>query len=315
MQGKRLAKLEAGLEGREKVLAWLHADQQQGGFLDGRTRYIETNGASGRPLDIEDVESRFIYLCSFACNLRVLELQDAHLQRGLLALCVGRFLRADSIPPDELIELQAFRQALKIFVLHGNSSNFTPTDNFSDIYVQDDRAGANFGANGTWLTLYRASAITGGITTVSTNATGAVRTLTILEVAGLDPSPVDVKNQAGNTFTGGSCNSAVTTTNANDLVLNFCIDNSGSTNWAAQSPWLGVITTTGGYSSGVESQNTGTVGTFTPNWNPSSVGGDYANITIAYKAGSPLKPNTQPSVTIITEMHNGPIAETSGAQS
>ena len=117
MQGKRLAKLEAGLEGREKVLAWLHADQQQGGFLDGRTRYIETNGASGRPLDIEDVESRFLYLCSFACNLRVLELQDAHLQRGLLALCVGRFLRADSIPPDELIELQAFRQALKIFVL------------------------------------------------------------------------------------------------------------------------------------------------------------------------------------------------------
>jgi hypothetical protein len=92
---------------------------------------------------------------------------------------------------------------------------------------------------------------------------------------------MDVKNQAGNTLTGGSCNSAVTTTNANDLVLNFCIDNSGSTNWAAQSPWLGVITTTGGYSSGVESQNTGTVGTFTPNWNPSSVGGDYANITIA----------------------------------
>ena len=26
----------------------------------------------------------------------------------------------------------------------GNSSNFTPTDNFSDIYVQDDRAGAQF---------------------------------------------------------------------------------------------------------------------------------------------------------------------------
>ena len=47
----------------------------------------------------------------------------------------------------------------------GNSSNFTPTDNFSDIYVQDDRAGANFGANGTWLTLYRASTITGGTTT------------------------------------------------------------------------------------------------------------------------------------------------------
>ena len=176
--------------------------------------------------------------------------------------------------------------------------------------------GPNFGANGTWLTLYRASTIiTGGTTTISTSATGAVRTLTILEVAGLDPSPVDVKNQAGNTFTGGSCNSAFTTTNANDLVLNFCIDNSGSTNWAAQSPWLGVITTTGAYSSGVESQNTGTVGTFTPSWNPSSVGGDYANITIAYKAGSPVRPTIQPTVSIITEMHNGPIAETSGARS
>ena len=185
----------------------------------------------------------------------------------------------------------------------GNGSNFTPTDNFSNPYVQDDRAGANFGANGTWLTLYRASTITGGTTTISTTSSGAVRTLTILEVAGLAPSPVDVKNQAGNTFTGGSCNSAVTTTNANDLVLNFCIDNSASTNWAAQSPWLGVITTTGGYSSGVDSQNTGTVGTFTPSWNPSSVGGDYANITVAYKAGSPVRPNIQPSVSTITEMY------------
>src|SRR5664280_2218544 len=187
----------------------------------------------------------------------------------------------------------------------GNGSNFTPTDNFSNSYVQDDRAGANFGANGTWLTLYRASTITSGTTTISTTSTGAVKTLTILEVAGLDPSPVDVKNQAGNTWTGGSCNSAVTTTNANDLVLNFCIDNSGSTNWAAQSPWLGVITTTGGYSSGVESQNTGVVGTFTPSWIPSSVGGDYANITIAYKAGSPVRPTTQPFVSIITEMYEG----------
>jgi hypothetical protein len=40
------------------------------------------------------------------------------------------------------------------------------------------------------LTLYRASTITGGITTVSTSATGAVRTLTFLEVAGLEiPRP------------------------------------------------------------------------------------------------------------------------------
>src|ERR1039458_9339106 len=61
----------------------------------------------------------------------------------------------------------------------GNSSTFTPTDNFFSGYVQDYRAGANFGLNGTWLTQYRASAITGGITTVSICAPGAVRTLTI----------------------------------------------------------------------------------------------------------------------------------------
>jgi hypothetical protein len=38
-------------------------------------------------------------------------------------------------------------------------------------------------------------------------------------------------------------------------------------------------------------------------------------LEITNKAGRPLKPNTQPSVSIITEMHNGPIAETSGARS
>ncbi len=48
---------------------------------------------------------------------RVLELQEARLQKGLLSLCVGRFLRADQIPPDELFQFQAFRQALKVFVL------------------------------------------------------------------------------------------------------------------------------------------------------------------------------------------------------
>ena len=35
-----MAKLEAGLEGKEKVLAWPHADQQQGGLLNVTTRYI-----------------------------------------------------------------------------------------------------------------------------------------------------------------------------------------------------------------------------------------------------------------------------------
>jgi hypothetical protein len=55
----------------------------------------------------------------------------------------------------------------------------------------------------------------------------------------------------------------------------------------------------------VESQNTGVVGTFIPSWIPSSVGGDYANITIAYKSGSPVKPNIQPVVSIITEVYGG----------
>jgi hypothetical protein len=117
MQEKRLAKLEAGLDGREKVLAWLHVNQQRGGLQDLAIRRIETNGASVRLPDMEDVESRFIYLCWRACNLRVLELKEAGLQKALLALCVGRFLGAERIPPDELFELQAFREALKVFVL------------------------------------------------------------------------------------------------------------------------------------------------------------------------------------------------------
>ncbi len=117
MQEKRLAKLEAGLDGREKVLAWLHVNQQRGGFLDLAIRCIETNGASVQLPDMEDVESRFIYVCWRACNLRVLELQEAGLQKALLALCMGRFLRAERIPRDELFELQAFRETLKVFVL------------------------------------------------------------------------------------------------------------------------------------------------------------------------------------------------------
>lgn len=112
-----MAKLEAGLEGRERVLTWLHVNHQLGGFQEVAIRRIETNGASVRLPDIEDVEFRFIYECSLACNLRVLELQEARLQKVLLSLCVGRFLRADQIPPDELVQLQAFRQALKVFVL------------------------------------------------------------------------------------------------------------------------------------------------------------------------------------------------------
>jgi hypothetical protein len=81
------------------------------------TRRIETNGAAVRLPEMEDVESAFLFECSCACNLRVLELQEARLQQGLLWLCVARFLRTEHIPGEDLIELQTFRQAVKISVL------------------------------------------------------------------------------------------------------------------------------------------------------------------------------------------------------
>lgn len=62
-------------------------------------------------------ELRFIYVCWRGCNLRVLELQKAPLQKTLLPLCMGRSLWAERTPPDELLALQAFREALKVFVL------------------------------------------------------------------------------------------------------------------------------------------------------------------------------------------------------
>lgn len=117
MQEKRLAKLEAGLEGREKVLAWLHVNQKRGGFAEIATRRIETNGASVQLPDIEDVESEFIFECSLACNMRVLELEEASLEKALLSLCLARFLRTDHISPNERIEFQALRQLMKVFVL------------------------------------------------------------------------------------------------------------------------------------------------------------------------------------------------------
>jgi hypothetical protein len=70
-------------------------NQQRGGFQDLAIRRIETNGASVCLPDMEDVESEFIFKCWIACNLRVLELQEARPQKVLLALCVGRFLRRD----------------------------------------------------------------------------------------------------------------------------------------------------------------------------------------------------------------------------
>jgi hypothetical protein len=100
MQEKRLAKLEAGLDGREKVLAWLHVNQQRGGFQDLAIRRIETNGASVRLPDMEDVESRFIYVCWRACNLRVLELQEAPYKR-----CCCRSVWGDFCAPSVFLPM------------------------------------------------------------------------------------------------------------------------------------------------------------------------------------------------------------------
>lgn len=117
MQEKRLAKLEAGLKGTEKVLAWMHRAQQLGGFEEVITRDSEANNAFTK-LIIEDVDSAFLHMCVVACNGRALELRKAHMERGLLYLCVQGFLRTGDVPADEL-EVQAFRRLLKVFVLKG----------------------------------------------------------------------------------------------------------------------------------------------------------------------------------------------------
>jgi uncharacterized radical SAM superfamily Fe-S cluster-containing enzyme len=82
------------------------------------TRDAETNGTSIPPLKIEDVDSAFIHECVGACNIRVLELQEAQMEKALLLLCLKCFLRTREIPPEEL-EIEAFRKVLKVFVLKG----------------------------------------------------------------------------------------------------------------------------------------------------------------------------------------------------
>ena len=116
MQEKRLAKLEAGLEGREKVLAWLHQHQKSIGFVDFATRRIETSGASVGLPDIEDIEAAFTYECWKDCNGRVIELQNAPLQKALFSFCILRLLSDDYIVTDEK-EQQSIRQLVKLFVL------------------------------------------------------------------------------------------------------------------------------------------------------------------------------------------------------
>ena len=117
MQEKRLTKLEAGLEGREKVLAWICANRQSGGFVNIATRRGETNGASPELPDVEDVDSVFLYECWLECNVRVLELQCGRLQKAFFFLCILRFLRTEHVSADELFEVQSFRELLKEFVL------------------------------------------------------------------------------------------------------------------------------------------------------------------------------------------------------
>jgi len=53
MQENRLAKAEAQLSGRQRVLAWIHRRQQRGGLVQMVTRGVETNLASSTPIIIE----------------------------------------------------------------------------------------------------------------------------------------------------------------------------------------------------------------------------------------------------------------------
>jgi hypothetical protein len=99
MQENRLAKLESQLTGRQRVLAWMHRQQQLDGFVQMVMHDIETNLASSTPIVIEDLEAAFAFYCVNDCNIRVLELSEAHLEKGLLSLCVKRFLRPPRFHP------------------------------------------------------------------------------------------------------------------------------------------------------------------------------------------------------------------------
>lgn len=100
------------------MLAWTHRQQQLGGFVDAVIRGVETNGASSPPLMLDDIDSVFIHECVTVCNIRVLQPQEAQLESGLLSLCLRRFLRTCEVPAGEL-EIKAFCQGLKVFVLKG----------------------------------------------------------------------------------------------------------------------------------------------------------------------------------------------------
>jgi hypothetical protein len=101
MQENRLTKVEAKLTGRQRVLAWMHRRQQLGGFVEMVTRAVETNPASCTPMVIEDLDGAFVSHCVDQCNVRVLELNEAHLEKGLVSLCLSRLLNTLEIPPEE----------------------------------------------------------------------------------------------------------------------------------------------------------------------------------------------------------------------
>ena len=65
---------------------------------------------------IEDLDAAFVSHCVNQCNIRVLELNEAHLEKGLLSLCLSRLLNTLEIPPEEW-EIETFRRALKSLVL------------------------------------------------------------------------------------------------------------------------------------------------------------------------------------------------------
>lgn len=65
---------------------------------------------------IDDLDAAFVFHCANDCNMRVLELNDARLEKGLLSLCLKRFLNTTGTPTEDW-EIATFRRALKVFVL------------------------------------------------------------------------------------------------------------------------------------------------------------------------------------------------------
>ena len=94
MQENRLARIEALLRGRQRVLAWMHRQQQLGGYMQMVTRSAETHDASGATIELLDPEAAFIFYLALDCNMDVLKLQAARSECALVCLCLNRFKEA-----------------------------------------------------------------------------------------------------------------------------------------------------------------------------------------------------------------------------